>query len=481
MKTTLTTIGLLLLGIHVTMAQDYTEAIDKARFLIEAHRQQTNIPGCQVAVMVKGQLVWSEGFGVRDLENGLKVTTETKFRVASVSKPITAMALGKLMESHLLDMDKDIRTYLPTFPDKGYTITARHLASSTSGIRHYNASDPEFNTKHYGSVLASLERFENDDILFEPGTQYAYSSYGWVLLSAVMEKASNTSFFTLMENTWDELGMDNTIFDYPDKSVDDTSKFYVYDKKRKLAPTEDRSFMYAGGGYLSTADDLVHMGDVLISDTYLKPETRELLTSSFQLSNGIDTYYGLGWETGTNRLGSQVFFHSGSLPTSVAHLMIYPEEELVFAYVANTGDHVFFNAREAQSIAELFLEEKAFTKTQTQELLGSWHIATTSFRNKDSEGLLRLSLDEDAMISGSMTFKRSKKKITCPIMVSTIQGDQVHMIAVSPMFIDMYVTLTDNDKAFTGHWLHDFNIKGIPEKDPYWAPRKIDGSKINHQ
>lgn len=66
-------------------------------------------------------------------------------------------------------------------------------------------------------------------------------------------------------------------------------------------------------------------------------------------------------------------------------------------------------------------------------------------------------------------------------MVSTIQGDQVHMIAVSPMFIDMYVTLTDNDKAFTGHWLHDFNIKGIPEKDPYWAPRKIDGSKINHQ
>ena len=91
--------------------------------------------------------------------------------------------------------------------------------------------------------------------------------------------------------------------------------------------------------------------------------------------------------------------------------MIYPEEELVFAYLANTGDHVFFNAREAQSIAELFLEEKTFSKTQTQQLLGSWHIATTSFRNKDSEGLLRLSLDEDAMISGSMTFKRSKKRL----------------------------------------------------------------------
>src|SRR6056297_2530677 len=170
MKTTLTIIGLVLLGLHATVAQDYMKAIDKARFLIEAHRRQTNIPGCQAAVMVKGQLVWSEGFGVSDLENKVKVTADTKFRVASVSKPITAMALGKLIESDQLDMDKDIRTYLPHFPDKNFVITARHLASSTSGIRHYNESDPEFNTKHYNTVMASLENFQNDDLLFEPGS-----------------------------------------------------------------------------------------------------------------------------------------------------------------------------------------------------------------------------------------------------------------------------------------------------------------------
>lgn len=479
MKTTLTVIGLLLLGLHAIVAQNYTKAIDKARFLIEAHREQTNIPGCQVAVMVKGQLVWSEGFGVSDLENNVKVTAVTKFRVASVSKPMTAMALGKLIESDQLDMDKDIRTYLPTFPDKNFVITARHLASSTSGIRHYNESDPEFNTKHYNTVMASLENFQNDDLLFEPGSQYLYSSYGWVLLSAVMEKASDTSFFTLMENTWSELGMGNTTFDYPDKSVDNTSKFYLYDKKRKLAPAENRSFMYAGGGYLSTANDLVQMGDMLISDKYVNQETRELLTSTYQLNNGTKTYYGLGWETGVNRLGSKVVFHSGSLPTSVAHLIMYPEEELVFAYLANTGDHVFFNAREAQSIAELFLEEKEFTKTQTENLLGSWQIETSSLRNKDTKGILQLTLDSNAIISGSLTFKRSKKKITCPITVSTIKGDKVHLIAVSPMFIDLYVTLKDN--AFTGYWLHDFNTKGIPEKDPYWKPRKIDGIKIDHE
>ena len=362
MKTTLTIIGLLLLGLHAIVAQNYTKAIDKARFLIEAHRKQTNIPGCQVAVMVKGQLVWSEGFGVSDLENKVKVTAVTKFRVASVSKPMTAMALGKLIESDQLDMDKDIRTYLPTFPDKNFVITARHLAASTSGIRHYNANDPEFNTKHYNTVMASLENFQNDDLLFEPGSQYLYSSYGWVLLSAVMEKASDTSFFTLMENTWGELGMGNTTFDYPDKSVDNTSKFYVYDKKRKLAPAENRSFIYAGGGYLSTATDLVQMGDMLISDKYVNQETRELLTSTYQLNNGTLTYYGLGWETGVNRLGSKVVFHSGSLPTSVAHLIMYPEEELVFAYLANTGDHVFLMPGRHKVLPNCFLKKRSSRK-----------------------------------------------------------------------------------------------------------------------
>lgn len=328
MKSTLVLISLVVFVLNSVSAQNYTKAIEKARLLIKAHQKHTAIPGCQVAVMVKGNLVWSEGFGVSDLEHHEKLTTATKFRVASVSKPVTAMALGKLIESQQLDIDKDIRTYLPSFPKKKYNITARQLAASTSGIRHYNSSDPEFNTKNYKTVIASLEQFKNDALLFEPGSQYLYSSYGWVLLSAVMEKASKMSFFELMENTWDTLGMNNTSFDYPNTSEDHTSKFYIYDKKRRLAPAENRSCMYAGGGYLSTANDLVHMGDMLIRDKYLNKETRKLLTRTYQLKNGTKTHYGLGWETGVNRLGSEVIFHSGSLPTSVAHLVIYPEEEI---------------------------------------------------------------------------------------------------------------------------------------------------------
>lgn len=466
------------MGLPLVSAQNYTDAINKAQLLIEAHQFQTQIPGCQIAVLVKGKMVWSESFGYSDLENSIKVTSHTKFRIASVSKPITAMALGKLIEANKIDIDKNIKIYLPEFAQKKYEITARQLATSTSGIRHYNANDPQFNTEYFETVLDALKPFKNDALLFEPDTKYLYSSYGWVLLSAVMEKASKTSFFELMQSTWDDLGMKNTTFDFPNKSIDQKSKFYLYDKKqnRKLAPYENRSYMYAGGGYLSTAEDLVQMGNQLINSDFLSKETKQLLTKSHLLKYGTPTFYGLGWETGVSRLGTKIVYHSGSLPTSVAHLIVYPDEEVVLAYLANTGDNVFFNAREAQTIAELFIEAKKVNSTQSEELIGVWNIETTSLRNKKTKGTLNLSLNTDDFLSGTITFKRSRKIITCPVVVSNIQNNKVHLVAVSPMFIDFYLEFKNNE--FKGEWLHDFNVKGIPEKDDYWKSREIIGSKI---
>lgn len=480
MKTIAYLIFFFLFEIPIISAQNYTHAIKKAQLLVKAHKSQTQIPGCQVAVMVKGKLVWSESFGFSDLENNIKVRSNTKFRVASVSKPITAMALGTLIDRAKIDIDKNIRFYLPEFPKKEHPITTRHLAASTAGIRHYNSGDAPFNTKNYTTVLEALKPFKEDKLEFEPNSQYLYSSFGWVLLSAVMEKASGISFFELMQNTWDGLGMKNTTFDFPDRNIEQKSKFYSYHKKqqRKLAPYENRSYMYAGGGYLSTAEDLVLMGNQLINSEFLTKETQQLLTKSHRLKDGTLTFYGLGWETGRSRLNTKVIYHSGSLPTSVAHLIIYPEEEVVFAYLANTGDNVFFNAREAQSVAELFIEKKDFTKSQAEKLVGSWQIETTSLRNKKTKGVLELQLDDSNILSGSITFKRSRKKITCPIVVATINDSKVHCIAVSPMFIDFYLALNTNE--FKGEWLHDFNVKGLPEKDDYWKPREIIGLKINN-
>jgi hypothetical protein len=161
--------------------------------------------------------------------------------------------------------------------------------------------------------------------------------------------------------------------------------------------------------------------------------------------------------------------------TARSHFIIYPEEDLVFAYLANTGDHVFFNDREAQNIAELFVEAKRYknyTSDKTDALLGQWEISTTSLRDKKSKGTLQLSKNENGVIEGQIEFKRSRKTETYPIILADIDDNNAHLIAVSPMFIDIFLKFEEN--TFSGIWLHDFNVKGIPEEDEYWKPRTIE-------
>lgn len=464
-----------------SFCQDYTKAIEQARFLINAHQNQTRIPGVQVAVSIGDSIIWSEGFGYSDLDTKAPVNSQTKFRIASVSKPSTSMALVRLVQEHKIDLDKQISHYLKDIPEVWREITPRQLASSTSGIRHYNSEDPEYNQVNYPDVTSALERFRNNPLLFEPGTAYQYSSYGWVLLSAVMEKASGQSFFEIMENTWSDLGMLDTTFDYPYQNSDNASKFYIYDKKegRIEAPQENRSFMYAGGGYLSTTEDLVKAGRAILDKGYIDKEYIDELLSPQQLKNGSQTHYSLGWEVGTSRLHTPIVYHSGSMSTARSHLMIYPKEEVVVAYLSNTGDHVFFNAREAQNIAELFVEAKRSTEPKginPEVLVGEWEISTTSLRGKKSDGILELSLDKNGIISGKIEFKRSRKTEPYPVVVTDIKNNQVHLVGVSPMFMDFYLNVDKG--SFTGTWLHDFNVKGIPEDDEYWKPRVIEGKKL---
>jgi CubicO group peptidase (beta-lactamase class C family) len=462
-------------------AQDYQKVIKKTHYLIEQHQQQTDIPGIQVAVFVEDTLVWSEAFSFKDIKNQKLVDNQTRFRIASVSKPMTSVALAKMMQDSMIDIDQNIDQYLENIPVPWQNITPRQLATSTSGIRHYTSEDAVYNTTDYPDVVSALEKFKNDPLLFEPGTDYHYSSYGWVLLSAVMESAAKQSFFEIMQKTWSELGMQQTNFDFPDNNLDNTSSFYIHDKKqgRVIAPSENRSFMYAGGGYLSTAEDLVKMGKALFKNSYLTEEiTRELFQPQV-IINGESSHYGLGWEVGESRLNTPIAYHSGSMNTTRSHLILYPEEHVIFAYLANTGDSIFFNDREAQNIAELFVQEKRGKASKTNDSIsieGEWEISTTSLRNKKSKGILKLETDEDGMIKGQIKFKRSRKEETYPVLLSEMNGNQAHLIAVTPMFIDFFITLKEN--TFSGTWQYDFNVKGVPESDKYWKARSIKGHRI---
>ena len=150
-----------------------------------------------MALAVDGQIVFSEGFGYADLEERVPVWPTTKFRIGSVSKPLTAVALVQLVDQGKIDLDAPVQTYVPTFPDKGGKITPRLLAGHLAGIRHYQG-DEFLMARHFDNVMDGLKIFENDPLVAPPGTKFNYSSYGFNLLGAVIQSASGQEFLAYM-------------------------------------------------------------------------------------------------------------------------------------------------------------------------------------------------------------------------------------------------------------------------------------------
>jgi CubicO group peptidase (beta-lactamase class C family) len=166
-------------------------AIAQAR--IEAAMEKLGVPGVAVAVVAREQLVWSAAFGEADVENDVPVRTDTMFRLASVSKPITATAVLQLVERGRLDLDAPVQRYVPSFPDKPWPVTPRLLLAHLGGVRHYR--EGEFSsTRRYAGATDALHIFAADPLAHEPGTRFLYTSYGYNLLGCAVEGASGQSF-----------------------------------------------------------------------------------------------------------------------------------------------------------------------------------------------------------------------------------------------------------------------------------------------
>src|SRR6266513_4118909 len=274
----------------------YAGIVARERTLV-CERLATRIPGEQVAVAVNGRLVWSEGFGYADAERQRPVTRETQFRIGSVSKPLTAAAVGLLYEQGKLDLDAPVQRYVPSFPDKGHPITTRLLAGHLAGIRHYR--DREFFlNRRFATVRDGLTIFQDDSLLFPPGTRFSYSSSAWNLVSAVVEGASGEDFLRyLAAHVFRPLGLTHTAPDRADSLIPGRTQFYDRDTVGgyRVAPAVDNSYKWAGGGFVSTAEDLVKFGSALLEPGFLKRETLELLFTSQHTSGGEETGYGIGW------------------------------------------------------------------------------------------------------------------------------------------------------------------------------------------
>jgi len=349
------------------------DAIKRSEEIISSFCNKAGIPGMAIAVSVNGKRVWSQGFGYADLEHRVPVDPATTlFRVGSVSKSFTSAAMALLYEKGLVSPDSLVQAYVPVFPWKNDSVTLRMLAGHLAGIRHYRG-DEFLNNRFYPSVEEGLSFFISDSLLFKPGTRYSYSSYGYNLLSAALEKAAGKVFLTLMEQeVFGPAGMEHTLPDYSDSIVTGRTDFYVTDSLERIAhaPDVDNSYKWAGGGFLSTAEDLLRFAHAVQTDSFISRPVLEEFTRSQTTLDGKPTYYGMGWVTRTNALGMPWFGHSGGSVGGTTQLIIYPEEKVTVVMVSNLSDAPYGDIH--HRIACLFMPEGPVLPAADTLLTAEW-------------------------------------------------------------------------------------------------------------
>lgn len=336
----------------------YGDAIRHAREIATELVAAKKIPGLSIAVGRNGTVIWSEGFGLVDVEKGVPVTPLTRFRLGSVSKVLTAAGVARLVEDSKLDLDAPVQRYVPAFPAKPWPVTTRQLAGHIAGIRHYanDFNGPLKGAPHFESVSKGLVIFANDPLLFEPGTQYAYSSYGWNLISAVIEGAAGEEFLAYMQRAvFEPLGVRSLTADHVDRIIPQRTSFYARSRDGVLrnASYSDNSYKWAGGGFLGTAEDLVRFGSAHLQPGFFRQPTLDLLFTSQVLSSGKPTGVGIAWRTGVDGSGRRILHHGGSLDGGRAMLMMLPESGVVVAMLSNI--YVDFGEKDAIRIGELFM------------------------------------------------------------------------------------------------------------------------------
>ncbi|WP_416864958.1 MAG: serine hydrolase domain-containing protein [Imperialibacter sp.] len=338
-----------------TSSTPYEVAIAESSRMIDSLMTAEKVPGIDVAVAINGEIVWSQGFGYADLEHEAPVKAGySLFRIGSVSKPITSAAMGTLMDAGQLDLTQPVQTYVPDFPEKRYPITVKQVGGHIGGIRHYRGQEM-LSAAYYPTVTEGLNIFKDDTLLFAPGTKYSYSSYGFNLLSAVVEGASGQDFLPFVQkNVFDALQMNHTTPDINHQIIPGRVSFYDVDSLGNIvnATYVDNSYKWAGGGFISCTTDLIKFGEAHRTGTFLSDSVRSILLTSQTLADGKVTGYGVGWGV-WEKNGRKGFGHTGGSVGGITDFRVYPKEGLILVLLSNSSVTKYGNV--SDRIVELFL------------------------------------------------------------------------------------------------------------------------------
>lgn len=289
-------------------------------------------PGLSISLGIGDELYWKEGFGYADVDKRVEVNPDHQFRFYSLSKAITGLALMKLIEAGRLDIERPIMAYLPDLPSHYHGVKVKYVINHTAGIRHYkNGEWDKISKNHCKGPKEAISTFIHDDLISPPGEQYTYSSFGYVLLSHLIEELSGQPYTEFVQQKiFDPLDL-STI--HLDKSTSIVNEVKYYSKwkskkaKAKEAQTANNSCKFGGGGYLGTTEDMVKLFLAATNGDLFPEELTNLYFKEIPHKNGTSTGYAFGIGDSYTQDGLRFHFHSGSARGASAALLIFPKQE----------------------------------------------------------------------------------------------------------------------------------------------------------
>jgi serine beta-lactamase-like protein LACTB, mitochondrial len=328
----------LVISSGITLAQLSTT--EKLNEYLSVYKVNKDVPSIAAGVAKDNKIIWLRTEGYSDLENNVPATSRSIYRVASISKCITAVAVMQLVEKGKIDLDEDVRTYLTYFPKKRWKFTVRQLLNHTSGIRGYRRG--EFDNKDFFPDTKFTVNFvAKDSLEFEPGTRYLYTTLGYNLLAAIIEKASGRKFMDYLKvNIFEPAEMTSTYADYQSDIVPFRVRGYERNSYREIqnAPLADLSIKFAGGGLISTAEDLLRFSVSLMNEKLISSAAFDTMLVPTKLKNGDRRNYGLGFAFGKDKSGEFFISHAGGGTGFSSLLVLYPESKLASVHLINIRD-----------------------------------------------------------------------------------------------------------------------------------------------
>ncbi|MHA7832646.1 MAG: serine hydrolase domain-containing protein [Flagellimonas sp.] len=362
---------------------------------IKGLQVQTKSQSISAAIYMDDDLLWANGYEMfNDEAKGIQ--PNGSYRIGSVSKLFTATILEIMRSEGRLNLDDPVFKYIPEFGDKGRKMTLMSLANHTSGVRHYNYKEDKSIREHYETSRSGLELFINDSLLFEPGENYNYSSYGYNLIAACLEKITATSYQELLKE-YITLPFGLNSIEVENNGNLKSSYVDLYQSNEKIVEPKDLSYKWPSGGLRANAMDLVKFASLFFNNSdFFDKNSKADFSTAMTLENGGTVPHAVGWKVDSLNIGKKVMYHDGEVQGGHAHLMVIPELNISIAILVNRGsyfslDEGLFLAKKALGLeTEVFGIQFKKDEAKISKTVKSMQNALRDFRKGIHDGDLEL-------------------------------------------------------------------------------------------